>query len=147
MSEHKVTAAGIVISLSLSQPLAYPYPTPFCFLQLPSLWFFFFLLESHPWHMGDSQARGQIWAVAASQNHSNDRSSHSSQQHNILKPLIEARDQTHILMDISWVCNLLSHNGNSYSYLVYGIAGLVFLSLTLLTLSTGCHFIDHLFLF
>ena len=29
---------------------------------------------------------------------------HSSQQHHILNPLIEARDQTRILMDTSWVC-------------------------------------------
>ena len=28
----------------------------------------------------------------------------SSQQHRILNPLIEARGQTCILMDISWVC-------------------------------------------
>ena len=31
----------------------------------------------------------------------------------ILNPLSEARDPTRIFMDTSWVCNLLSHNGNS----------------------------------
>ena len=37
----------------------------------------------------------------------------SSQQHRILNPLSETRDQTHILMDTSLVLNLLNHNGNS----------------------------------
>ena len=31
-------------------------------------------------------------------------------------PLIEARAQTRILMDANWICNLLSHNGNSLVY-------------------------------
>ena len=38
---------------------------------------------------------------------------HSSQQHQNLNPLSEARDQTHIMMDASRVLNLLSHNRNS----------------------------------
>ena len=38
---------------------------------------------------------------------------HSSCQGWILTPLSEARDQTRLLMDSSWVCNLLSHNRNS----------------------------------
>ena len=46
---------------------------------------------------------------------------HSLQQCPILNPLSETRDQTHNLMDISWVdtswvCNPLSHNGNSFSF-------------------------------
>ena len=37
----------------------------------------------------------------------------SSRQCWILNPLSGVRDQTHILLDTSWVCNLLSHNGNA----------------------------------
>ena len=38
---------------------------------------------------------------------------HSLQQHRNLNTLSEASDQTPILMDTSWIDNLLSHNGNS----------------------------------
>ena len=38
---------------------------------------------------------------------------HSSQQHQILNPLSEARDGTCILMDTHHIRNPLSHNGNS----------------------------------
>ena len=38
---------------------------------------------------------------------------HSSQQRQIHNPLSEARDQTRIHMDTSWVCNPLNHKGNS----------------------------------
>ena len=41
------------------------------------------------------------------------------QQSQILNPLGEARDQTCILVDTSWVLNLLSHNGNS-RFLILG---------------------------
>ena len=45
---------------------------------------------------GNSQARGQIGAVDACLHH-------SSQQRRILHPLNEARDQTHVLMDLRLV--------------------------------------------
>ena len=35
---------------------------------------------------------------------------HSSCQRWILNPLIEVRDQTHILMDTTWILNLLNHS-------------------------------------
>ena len=38
---------------------------------------------------------------------------HSSQQCQILNPLIKASDPTCILLDTSWGLNLLSYNGNS----------------------------------
>ena len=39
---------------------------------------------------------------------------HSLWQRQILNQLKEAWDRTCILMDASWVLNLLSHNGNSF---------------------------------
>ena len=36
-----------------------------------------------------------------------------SRQRRILNPLSEARDGTCVLIDTSWACNPLSHNGNS----------------------------------
>ena len=44
---------------------------------------------------------------------------HSSQQCQILNPLSEVRDRTCILMDASWVSNLLSHNRNSQFLALY----------------------------
>ena len=36
----------------------------------------------------------------------------------LINPLSQARDQTRILMDVSWVLNPLSRNGNSIVFLV-----------------------------
>ena len=50
---------------------------------------------------------------------------YSSWQHWILNPLSEARGQTRILMDNSWIGSLLSHNGNPHipvlNYFVFAI--------------------------
>ena len=65
-----------------------------------------------PTAYGGSQARGRIGVAPASLRHShNDTRSkpglwlhHSSQQHQILNPLSETMEWTHVLMDTSWVC-------------------------------------------
>ena len=43
---------------------------------------------------------------------------HSLWQHRILYPLRDARDQTRIFMDASWVLNPLSHSRDSSYYLL-----------------------------
>ena len=43
---------------------------------------------------------------------------HSSGTCRILNPLSEARDETQVLLDTSWVPNLLSHNRNSFFFLL-----------------------------
>jgi len=71
-----------------------------------------------------SQARSWIRATAVSlcHSHSNVDPScicnlhHSSQQHRISDPLSEARDQIHILMDMSWVYFCCSTMGTPPSF-------------------------------
>ena len=71
---------------------------------------FFFSFMTAPAAYGRSQARGRIRATAAGLYHSPGNS--RSKPNLILNPLREARDQT-LLMDTSWVLNMLSHSGNS----------------------------------
>ena len=81
---------------------------------LPSLW-------PHPRHMEVSrlgaglelQLKAYATATAMPDPSLICNFHHSSQKCQILNPLSEARDRTCILMDTSWVLNLLSHNGNS----------------------------------
>ena len=82
--------------------------------------FFFLLFRATPVAYGISWARGQI-KVATFSLATHDPSCfcnlcHSSQQCQILNPLSEARDWTHILTDTSWVCNQLSHDRNPEIY-------------------------------
>ena len=75
--------------------------------------FFFFFSGPHSWHMEVSQARGSnqscsCWPTYTTATAMWDPSwvcdlHHSSWQHWILNPLSEARDQTCILVDTSWV--------------------------------------------
>ena len=75
--------------------------------------FSFYLLGLAPSAYGISWARSQIRDAAASRHYSHGNAG-SKQQRRILNPLSKAKDWTHILMDTSWVLNLLSHNGNSW---------------------------------
>ena len=68
--------------------------------------FLSFFLRAAPEAHRDSQARGWIGALAASQHH-------SSRQRQILHPLSKVRDRTGIVMDTSQVRQPLSHNRNS----------------------------------
>ena len=43
---------------------------------------------------------------------------HSSQQCQVLNPMIEAKDQTCVLMHTSQVLNPLNHNGNSHDVIL-----------------------------
>ena len=78
--------------------------------------FFFFCLfafsRAAPMAQGGSQARGPIGAIATGLHHSHSNRDptricnlyHSSWQCRILNTLSEARNQTHVLMDTSWIC-------------------------------------------
>ena len=77
-----------------------PQPPTFCtlfFVFFVCLFVLFFVFMALPAAYGNSQARGWIVATTAGLHH-------SLQQHRILNPLSEARDGTHVLIDISWVC-------------------------------------------
>ena len=76
-------------------------------------WTIFFLFRTTLMAYGSSHARGRIRAAAVHHSHSSARSEphpisicdlcYSLQQGWILDPMSEARDQTHILMDVSRV--------------------------------------------
>ena len=83
----------------------------------------FCLFRAAPAAHGSSQARSRIRATAASlrpKHNLNYHLHHSSQQRQILNLLSEARDQTCVFTDTSWVFTALSHNRNSYiSYFLF----------------------------
>ena len=86
---------------------------------------FFFFLRATSAACRSPQPRGLIGTAAmgyttatAVRDPSNICDLHwSLQQHRILNPLSEAKDRNGILMDTSWVLNLLNHNRNSFCFL------------------------------
>ena len=108
------------------------------------LFFFFLLFRAAPMAYGGSQAKGRIRTTAAgllySHSHSHSHAGsqprlrptpqltaildlscirdlhHSSQQHQILNPLIEARDRTCNLMVPSWICFCCTRRGTPDSF-------------------------------
>ena len=86
-----------------------------------NLFSFFFFLGLHPWHMEvprlgvklELQLPAYATATVTWDPSHFCNLHHSSRQRWILNPLSEARDRTHILMDINWILNPLSHNGSS----------------------------------
>ena len=116
------------INMGLHESLWYPIFITFEYIfriritrSLLYFFFFFVFFRATPVAHGSSQARCQIRAVAARlyHSHGNVRSepwlgpTPQLVERQILNPLSEARDRAHILMDTTWVCNPLSHKGNS----------------------------------
>ena len=91
--------------------------------------FFFSFFRSTLTTCGSSQARGGIGAAAA-------RLHHSTPQHQILNPLSEARDWTHVLMHTSRVRYCWAMMGTQELFLVS--------SLFILSLAAGPGYIDFL---
>ena len=83
----------------------------------------FFFLGWHLWHMEVPSGQNAAAAAGLCHSHSNTRSNSylqpTPEQHWILKPLSEASDQMHTLMDIGWVFNPQSHNGKSLRPVFY----------------------------
>ena len=86
---------------------------------IPGRVLFFFFLGLHPWHMEVPRLGVKLQTPAyATATATPDPSCTCNlpsilQQCQILNPVSEAGDQTHILMDTSQVLSPPSHNGNS----------------------------------
>ena len=92
-----------------------------CFAGFYLFIYLFMLFRALPMAYGSSQAGGQIRAAAASLYHSQSNMGssricnlhHSTQQHQILNPLIKGRNWTHVLMDTSQVRYCWATTGTS----------------------------------
>ena len=83
---------------------------PTCQFPFQILFIYLFFFRAKPAAYGSSQARVQLklqLPACATATATRD------QQHQILNPLSETRDQTEILMDARWILNPLSHSGNT----------------------------------
>ena len=97
--------------------------------------FFFCFLGLHVWHVEvprlgfelELQLLAYTTATAMQDLGQICNLHHRSQQHWILNPLSEARDQTCVLMDTSQVLNLLSHNRNTTFILLIFFSFFLFL--------------------
>ena len=76
--------------------------------------FFFFFKVPYTWHI-EGPRLGVKMELQQACLHC------SSQQCQILNPWSKARNGTCILMDTSWVLNLLRHNGNSVSFFFFKV--------------------------
>ena len=110
-----------ITAIILMHVLSFLEKTSSIFDTISILNIFFSFLEPHLRHMEVSRlgVKSELQLLAyIYHSHSNRDPSqvcdlhHSSQQHRILTLLSEARVQTSVQMD-TWVCNLLSHKGNS----------------------------------
>ena len=125
--DHSLLWYDLCWNFTLSEKLSLTSSTAAApaFFYLPNVFFFsffyFLFLGLHSWHM-EVPRRGvklelQLPAyttTTATQDLSQVRDLyHSSRQRQILNPLSEARDQTCIRLDTTWVCNPLSHNRKS----------------------------------
>ena len=109
-------------------PLTYSLFTYHCTFILSNLFlsFFLFFLGPHPRHMEIPRLRvkSELHLPACATSTATMDSSICNlccnlQQRWIFSPLSKARDWTRILMDISQILNLLSHNGNSLFLIFY----------------------------
>ena len=125
----------VVMGISISFPVSHGMNTllPLWISGLFSGFFFFFVFfRAAPSAYGGSHARGPIRTVAAGLHHSHSHTRsepwlwpiyHSSQHCRILNPLSEARDRTHVLMNISQIRVCWAATGTPYfQFLPLGVS-------------------------